>query len=427
MESRTGGVALRLIGLAVWLSCLLALGSAVLLLAGSRIGERQESSYGQAYRDFQGSWGGVIDVTPPRFHLQRSWVEPELNAIVEDWVDVDKTETLPLLPQDIQLTTDLRYGERRQGWLRFRAFEAQSVDRYLVHGHPDHGGRLFVELTLPEQASILHSYTITLPGRRDEALRPAIGQPFVLLEDLEPGEIVPVEIRYTTKGMDRWRYLLSRDRFQVQPSFGATVTVDTPSFQLWRVGLPHTLERSADGASIRVDLEDFTTAQDLGVSFRAVGQSLGQVQQLVMSGPVSLGLLLAVVFVFGQTWGLRFSAFHYLFLATIDVFYFLFVTYLVRFASPLPTFGLALALTLCMFLIYFPRVLGRRLAFAVALPALIVLTAGLSLVFLLPVFRGLTFLALVFGVFMVVMAAIGRSDLSRWPLVLGPGAPSDPS
>ena len=155
MEERQAGAALRLAGLAVWLGTLLAIGSVVLLVAGSRIGEHRASTYGQAYDDFRASWGGQIDVTPPRFWLERRYVEREPNEALGDWVEVSRVESLDLVPRSVALEVDLAYGERQRGWLRFRTFEARTVERYHVAGHlrsDTWGGRDEVQLTIEDVA-----------------------------------------------------------------------------------------------------------------------------------------------------------------------------------------------------------------------------------------------------------------------------------
>jgi len=409
MEERNTDL-MRRLGLWVWVLGLVVAGSAVLLVAGSRVGEHQASSFGQAYREFQASWGGAIDISPPQFSLVHRFTVQEPNAILQDWVEVEKTETTSVLPQEVRLHTRLAFREQQRGWLSFRTFEADSRDRYVVSNPSGRAGSLRVELQQPPGASILHGYTIVLPGLEDEPLRPAIGQPFTLLEVLEPGQSAEIEIRYSTKGMDRWRFLLSDWQDQVLPSFEALVEIDTPRFRLWRFGIPHTIERRDDGATVTFAVEDFTTNQDLGVSFQAVRQTMDRVQQAVLAAPVSLVLLLALVGVFARRSNRRFLAVHALFLTVFQVFFFLFVTYLVRFFGPAASIALAACITVIMFLASFPWLLGRRLAFTVALPSLLVLSAGHSLLFLLPMFRGLAFLGLVFLVCLVLMVVVSRLE-----------------
>jgi hypothetical protein len=135
--------------------------------------------------------------------------------------------------------------------------------------------------------------------------------------------------------------------------------------------------------------------------------------------PMSLALFLAVIFFFSQIFAVQFNPFHYLFLGMIDVFYYLFVAYLIRFFGVVPTFGISILLTALMFLLYCPNVFGWRFASRVVGVYLFLLTVVFSLIFLMPVFRGLLFVVLIFLIFMSIMIFVSRSDISKWPIVSG--------
>lgn len=134
---------------------------------------------------------------------------------------------------------------------------------------------------------------------------------------------------------------------------------------------------------------------------------------------MSLALFLAVIFFFSQIYAVKFNAFHYLFLAMINVFYFLFVAYLIRFFSVTVTFGVSILLTGAMFLLYCPNVFGKWFAFRVSGLYLFLLTVVFSLIFLMPIFRGLLFVVLIFLIFMSIMVFVSCSDISKWHILSG--------
>jgi hypothetical protein len=164
-------------------------------------------------------------------------------------------------------------------------------------------------------------------------------------------------------------------------------------------------------------VDDFSTTQDLGVTFLSKQRYLDQIQSLMNYSPVSLILFLMVIFFFSQIYAVKFNPFHYLFLAMIDVFYFLFVAYLVRFFGIVPTFGISILLTAAMFFLYCPNVFGWSFAIRVAGVYLFLLTVVFSLIFMMPIFRGLLFVVLIFLIFMSIMSFISRSDISKWPIL----------
>jgi len=144
---------------------------------------------------------------------------------------------------------------------------------------------------------------------------------------------------------------------------------------------------------------------------------LDHIQSLMNYSPTSLILFLVVVFFFSQIYNVKFNAFHYLFLGMINVFYFLFVAYLVRFFAVVPTFAIAIVLTTLMFLLYCPNVFGWRFASRIVGVYLFLLTVVFSLIFLMPIFRGLLFVVLVFLIFMSIMIFVSRSDISKWSIM----------
>ena len=62
----------RIFGMLMWLGGLIVAGSILLALTAARIGEHKSSTYGNAYTQFQNSWGGEIGIitTPSRESLR---------------------------------------------------------------------------------------------------------------------------------------------------------------------------------------------------------------------------------------------------------------------------------------------------------------------------------------------------------------------
>jgi hypothetical protein len=228
------------------------------------------------------------------------------------------------------------------------------------------------------------------------------------------GEQLDIIVTYSTKGMDVFKYNLSAYQNTVIEGLKAQIKVNTPEFDIYRFGLPHTTTTTPADSTIQFNVDDFSTTQDLGVTFLSKQRYLDQIQSLMNYSPVSLILFLVVIFFFSQIYAVKFNPFHYLFLAMIDVFYFLFVAYLIRFLGIVPTFGISIVLTALMFLVYCPNVFGWWFANRIAGVYLFLLTVIFSLIFLMPIFRGLLFVILIFLIFMSIMIFVSRSDISKW-------------
>jgi hypothetical protein len=409
----------RIFGMLVWLGGLLVVGAVLLALTAARVGEHKSSTYGYAYFLFQEGWGGEIGIVPPAFSLQRSYTVSQYNKDAEIYEDVVKVEHYNLVPKSIDISTDLDYAEKIRSLLAFNAFEVHNRETYTLVNTTEYAGELQVKVTKPENANLLYDYTIAIPSKGDLVVRPVMDGSVALLPSLGVGEQVEVIITYSTKGMDIYKYNLSAYQNNVIQGLTAKIELNTREYAIYREGIPHTEEATPDGASLQFTVNDFSTTQDMGVAFLEKQRYLDQIQNLMNYSPISLGLFLLVIFLFSQIFAVRFNAFHYLFLGMIDVFYYLFVAYLIRFFGILPTFGISIALTAAMFLLYAPNVFGKWFAFRVVGVYLALLTVVFSLIFLMPIFQGLLFVVLIFVIFMSVMVFVGRSDISQWPIVSG--------
>jgi inner membrane protein involved in colicin E2 resistance len=410
----------RIFGILVWLGGLAVAGSVILVLTAARVGEHKSSTYGYAYFQFQEGWGGEIGIVPPGFTLQRNYTETQFNKDAKQYEEVKKTERFALVPKSISIDTNLDYAEKVRSLLTFNAFEVHNEETYSIVNTTDYAGELQVKVTKPENSNLLYDYTISIPSRGNLIFRPVMDNAVVLLPELGKGEQVDVIITYSTKGMDIYKYNLSAYQNNVIQGLKAKIKLNTRDYNIYREGLPHTEEPTSDGGAIlNFSVNDFSTTQDMGVAFLEKQMYLDQIQRLMNYSPMSLALFLIVVFIFSQVFAVKFNAFHYLFLGMIDVFYYLFVAYLIRFFGIIPTFGISIALTAAMFLLYAPNVFGKWFAFRVVGVYLSLLTVVFSLIFLMPIFQGILFVVLIFVIFMSIMVFVGRSDISKWPIVSG--------
>ena len=407
----------RIVLMLVWLGGLALAGSAVLTLTAARVGEHKSSTYGNAYTQFQKSWGGEIAIKPPHFGIWRTYTVSEYNKDSKKYEDVEKREWIPLISKSIKIDSVLNYGEQERDLLIFNAFEAQNTETHVVVNATGYGGDLYMKVTKPENANLLYDYKVVLPSQNDLVIRPTMYKEFLLISNMPNGDQTDVVITYTTKGMDVFKYNLSEFQNNVIEGLQANLRLNTNEFEVYRFGLPHTIDSTSTGQLIQFNIDDFSTTQDLGVTFISKQRYLDQIQSLMNYSPISLILFLVVIFFFSQIYAIKFNTFHYLFLAMIDVFYFLFVAYLVRFFGIIPTFGISILLTAAMFFLYCPNVFGWRFAMRVAGVYLFLLTVVFSLIFMMPIFRGLLFVILIFVVFMSIMSFVSRSDISKWPIV----------
>jgi len=410
----------RIFGMLVWLGGLAMAGAVILILTAARVGEHKSSTYGNAYFQFQESWGGEIGIVPPEFTLQRNYTEQQYNKDAGQYEEIKRADLYKLVPNSIAIDSNVKYGEQERDLLIFNAFEAYNEETYVITNTTEYSGEFQIKVTKPENANLLYDYTVSIPSRGNLVIRPMMDKPVVLLTDMQVGEQIEIIITYSTKGMDVFKYNLSAYQNNVIQGLNAKFNINTQEFDIYRFGLPHEISYpTAADAEVVFTVDDFSTTQDMGITFLAKQRYLDQIQSLMNYSPMSLALFITVIFFFSQIHAVKFNPFHYFFLAMINVFYYLFVSYLIRFFGVVVTFGISILLTALMFLLYCPNVFGWRFASRVVGVYLFLLTVVFSLIFLMPIFRGLLFVVLIFVIFMSVMIFVSRSDISKWPIVSG--------
>jgi len=199
----------RIFGMLVWVGGLAVAGSVILALTAARVGEQKSSTYGNAYVQFQNSWGGEIGIIPPEFSLQRTYTDKQFNSVSGQYDDVEKTEKILIVPKSIKINSVIDYGEQERDLLIFNAFEAQNTETYVLANTTAYAGEFQIQVTKPENANLMYDYTIKLPSKNNLIVRPVMEKSVVLIPNLAVGEELEVVITYTTKGMDVFKYNLS--------------------------------------------------------------------------------------------------------------------------------------------------------------------------------------------------------------------------
>lgn len=396
----------------VTIACLTCAGTVALLVASSRIGEQKASTFGQAYRAFEQSWGGEQTFEPPELLLE--WMETvsEYDHVRAAVISKQQLRTVPLYPSTIRLELDLGYAERSDGWLRFKTYESFARDTYTVVNDSRKSGPVKLRFFRPAAATLMYDFTFQVEGEEGHRAM-GLDDWIELVPELAPGASVTFHLGYRTKGVDTYRYRLSALSRRITDRLEATLRVDTARFRLLTLGLPHQREEAEDVVTLRFDMKAFSTSQDLGVVFDTAAVPLEQVEKLVTFGPVALFLFLVAIFAQARVRGIGLNALHLMGLAMVHGFYFAFVSYLIRFFGLAGTFGIAFTLAGAMAVSFATSVLGRRFSLRVVIPYFVALTLGHSIIFLTPVIQGLGLLLLIFGVFASLMPKLARVSLTE--------------
>ena len=177
----------RIFGMIVWLGGLIITGALILSLTAARVGEHKSSTYGNAYVQFQNSWGGEIGIIPPLFTLRRAYTESAFNKDAQQYEAVVRTTTYPLLPKSIDIDSSVEYGEQELDLLVFNAFETHNTETYLIVNKTQYTGDLLIKVSKPENANLMYDYTIRIPSQGNLILQPSMDAPQALIPCFAPG------------------------------------------------------------------------------------------------------------------------------------------------------------------------------------------------------------------------------------------------
>ena len=408
----------KIFGILFWLFCL-GMGATLLLeMTAGRVGEHRSSTFGQAYGDFQQSWGGEIGIFPPEFKISYKvpafyYTRDSLKRLSRDSSIVD----IPLFPNELNLNAELDFHEQERGWLKFNAFTFKNSDSYKVINNSGRKGKLMVKFKSINGANLTSGLKVTrLPER--EPIKDVNLDSWITLDDnYGEGDICEFSMDFESQGMDLYTYSLSSVRQNITQKLEASIRINTPEYELFRFGIPHEVLKEEDAQIVKVSLDNFTSSENLGINFIAGIQHLEQIESAIAYAPLAVFFFLLMIFLGSQTRNVKFHPFHYLLTIVVQLFFFIFLAYFVRFFGFWLSFGLSFGLSGIMALLYFPKVMGKRFFLKVVGPLFIWLTVIFSLAFLMPVFRGLSIALIFFVLFVLIMVEIGNTKIEKWDVL----------
>jgi hypothetical protein len=201
-----------------WLLIIVSGGSIALVTTSLRIGQQNDTTYGNVYRKFVGSWGGEITIIPADFYFEEKYSEK-----VND-VETIKTRMHYVVPHSIAMNSAIDLDKKREGLITFNSFIVDVDNEYILTNNTSFSDNLFVKFVRPENASIIYDYLVIIDDRVITAEFDIINDPFVLLSAFPQNQTAKINIRFKTKGIDVFKYKLAVYNKYVIQSFRAVFT-----------------------------------------------------------------------------------------------------------------------------------------------------------------------------------------------------------
>jgi inner membrane protein involved in colicin E2 resistance len=404
--------------LILWVFFIVLAGSAALLITSLRVSQQNNTTYGNFFFIFTGSWGGEISIIPSNFYFEESYIE-KIERVdkggITEITESKKTREHHLVPDSMVVNSTINLDKRREGLVIFNSYIVDITNEYILTNNTEFRDNLLIKFNRPVNASILNDYLVVINDKAITAEFP-INEPFVLLSEFDQDQTVKITIGFKTKGIDVLKYNLSVYNKYIIKSFKGFFNINTSGYNLLQSGLPHEITKNGKHEQLAIEMNNFNTNQDVGISFVSTINDLDQIERLIRFSPVPLCLFMILVFILSQMNNITFHSVHYLFFAIINIFYFLFISYIIRFFNIFSTLFFAFLLTSIMYILYIPNVTNKKFAFRILAPYHFALTTILSVIFLLPIYRGVSLIIFLFLIFLSIMVPIGKSDFSKWPV-----------
>jgi inner membrane protein involved in colicin E2 resistance len=374
-----------------------------------RIGQENDTTYGNVYKKFISSWGGEISIIPSDFYFEEPYTEKENN------IEIIKLRKHYLLPDSIMVNATVDLDKKREGLIVFNSFISDIDNEYILTNNTSFRDNFFVKFKRPENASILYDYLVIIDNKALNA-EIKIDEPFILLPEFIQNQKVKINVLFKTKGINVLKYKLAvYGKFIIQ-SFKAVYNINTSEYNLLQSGLPHEITKNGTGEQLAIEMNNFNTNQDVGITFVSIINDLDQIEKLIRFSPVSLCFFMILTFILSQMNTVKFHPVHYLFIAIINILYFLFISYIIRFINIFFALTLSFLLTSAMYALYIPNITNKKFAYGILAPYHFALTTILSVIFLLPMYRGISLIIYLFTIFLSIMIPVGKSDISKWPI-----------
>lgn len=363
------------------------------MILGGTLSERNDRSKLKAKQSITGHWGP-----------SHSQPHPSVSYLA----DPDDNLRKPLPPAAGRVNVKLAFEPKKKGLTYSRTFEAKFKAAYLITNTTDSAQKLFVSFPLPSQNTSYTDFEWELNGETDESLMPEYGEIKKIIT-LEAGQTVPLNVSYSSRGMDFWKYQLGNS--QRIRNFILTMETDFDDIDfLTGSSSPTAREEAGDGGwKLTWDYPDVIRPQDIGMDMPTLKDPAPIAARISYFAPIPLLFFFAILIIFGILKGISLHPMHFVFLAAGFFAFHLLFAYLVDLVPLHVSFAIASLVSLGLVGSYV-RALGGKQLMRIALPAQLAYLILFSYSFL---FNGVTGLTLAIGsiaTLALLMHATARVD-----------------
>lgn len=314
---------------------------------------------------------------------------------------------LPLAASDLHARFHL--DPRQKGLVWYATYRVAFDGKYQVVNDTGKPRVFTFRYTFPANTAVFDEFKLSVNGVERKQL--ALGGGVVAASfPLAPGQRVPVEVAYTTQGLDQWWYDFGQNVHQVR-DFRLVMDTDFDGFDFPASGIAATSKRvGPGGAHLEWRFANLLTSVKVGLAMPQKLQPGSWVGQVIFSAPISLFLFLFLIVVITAVRHIALHPVHYFFLSAAFFAFHLLLAYMVDHLAVEWSVLIASVTSVTLAVSYMRLVVGARFAFVEVALAQLVYLVLFSCTFFLEGFTGLAITVLAVATLFVVMQATGRLD-----------------
>ncbi|MFK7911237.1 MAG: inner membrane CreD family protein [Akkermansiaceae bacterium] len=371
------------------------------LILGGTVSERYARSSVKTKHSVTGHWGPSHSQSHPLVGYRP---DPA----------IDSQQILP--PSSGRVDVNLAFEPKRKGLTSGRTFVAQFDATYQITNSTSVERDIYISFPLPSEETSYTDFSLAINGDQDADLMPEGGR-IKKSVTLAAGETVPLNISYTSRGMDFWEYRLGNAERIRNFILHMETNFEDIDF-LANSSSPTSRVQTDDGGwKLAWDYPDVIRPQDIGMDMPTLKDPAPIAAKISYFAPIPLLFFFAILIIFGMLKGIILHPMHFVFLAGCFFAFHLLFAYMVDHLPLHVSFVIASLVSLGLVGSYV-RALGGKPLMRIALPAQLAYLVLFSYSFL---FNGVTGLTLAVGsiaTLALVMHATAKVD---WDAVFASG------
>jgi inner membrane protein involved in colicin E2 resistance len=365
-------------------------------------------------------WGGPHRQTAPTVFVERprqvkETVQQQTAAGQSITSEVTRTvvdlDALPLASSGIEV--DLELDHRQKGLLWYDTYTVAFKGRYTMRNPDDVPRTMVARLAFPSKDALYDQFAVRLNGIEAPALTD-LSKGVEVKAEVPAGESALLEVTYTSRGLDEWRYALAEAGVSQARDLSVAVTTDFDEVD-FPIGTMSPTARSRTDTGWRLDwrFSSLVTGQAIGVDLPDKTNPGPLAARITFFAPVSLLFFVTVLVILGILSGENLHPMNYAFLSAAFFAFHLLLAYLVDHVQIHAAFVISAVTSVALVISYLRLVTGTRIALVRAGLAQLVFLVFFSYAFFFEGFTGLTVTIGAVVTLFILMQATARVDWSQ--------------